>query len=806
MKKPKCPFTPEHLAHQGSAWVLANFHTHTPGSLDYATALLPDGKKYTEEKIARGILQDCLDQGIHVLAITDHNSPSFVRVKVGKSKRVADPERESYYAILRRLVRDESDEYGRILVMPGVEISAENIHVLGFFPPSDDPGWDVLKIAAILSDGNCPFDFYGDHLKSVTDFSVADAIDVIHERGGVAIPAHIDGPSGFLKEEDQKRLLKLIVSRPHLFTVEYIRDKARQDLEELLNTTDWKDVFAARQGRPIAWTQSCDAHFVRAFNRSQTGNGKALGTEKRRTWLRIDPDALSFEAVRAALMDPENRVRVDKTSRPRGRQGAYRPLPEDRTYVRALCLDWGRGRTEVMQLNSGINAIVGPPRAGKTARAQAFPVISGTRRDLGVGDPEIEEAKGGASEKKAAKAGKGPELKSIDMLLARGSGAKAALWWLHRETPEHIYVARVEERGKKLGLPKGKQGDWVDLTAEGEFDRRALRRYFWDLPPSKLRLAPTVPRGFSLDDMGEMLADPARVARFIEWQYVSDSLVKQHRELHGELRKTVLDPGAMTAAALAAKLKSLFTELEKPRKKAKSSLNAQYKHMDIGIEATWGRGKWSKANARKAAAQQILALPKAERDYDNIFTILRAIEDHAQVELRMEADRGGRAGKLSKRVETALCGLLLVIGARDLGPVILDGPGTYFEPAELVNSLAPLLLAARDSGAQFVISVDDTNLPFAVDADMLFVCRRDPKERQVGPLDPDATGGLESWTTAMWALRNLDGGGDLFARRRQLYARVLGLERAQGQRKVAEVLLKVSERKGCSKRNRKRTG
>ena len=789
MSNPTCPFALEDIQQQGSAWVLANFHTHTPGSRDYASNLIPNGDRSPQD-IARGILEDCRAQGVRVLAVTDHNSPSFVRVKGSGGSLVADPESESYYAMMRALTKNEADTFGGILVLPGVEIGAENIHVLGFFPPSDDPGWDVLKIAAILNEGNCPPDFYGDHLKSCTDFSVADAIDIIHKCGGVAIPAHIDGASGFLEEETQKRLLKLIVSRPHLFAVEYLEDTTRIKLEKLLSTTDWRDIFEAREGHPIAWTQSCDAHFVRFFDPKQRGNGKAIGTRERRTWLRLDPGALTFEAVRAALMDPQNRVRVDKTSRPRGRQGAYRPPPPDRTYVRALRLDWGSNHGEILRFNEGINAVVGPRKAGKTARAQAFSVICGTRKDLNVADHETGD--GGQTSQ-------GPNLKSVDMILERGAGTKAnALWWLHRESAERIYVAQIEPDGDRLRIPQEKEGKWVDLVINGQFDRRGLRNFFRDMPASQSRLAPAVPQGFSLEGMKAMLGDPVRVARFIEWHYIPDELVKDHRKLHKQLLSATVHPGSLSDVNLSKRLKELFTKLENPRKKARSALSALYKQSKVRLVVSWRRGTWHQATERRRIAQKILDMQ--ERDPDTVFNVLKSIEDRAQVQLELETTDRRDAAILSERVNIALRGLLLVIGARDLGPIVLDAPGTYFEPAELVEALAPLLLHARDAGAQFVVSIGDTNLPFAVDADVLFVCRRDPKEGRVGPLNEEASGGLEKRSTAMWALRNLDGGGDLFARRGQHYSGVLGTERAERQRKVADVLLAVSERKGRSRR------
>ncbi|UCB53365.1 MAG: hypothetical protein JSV10_04620, partial [Candidatus Zixiibacteriota bacterium] len=751
MSNPVCPFSSKDLEQPGSKWVLANFHTHTPGSGDYAKDLATK-KGLSSRGFARGTLDECVQQGVYVLAVTDHNSPSFARVKGSGKSFAVDPEQESYYAMMRAVIRDEPDKYGNILVLPGVEIGAENIHVLGFFPPGDDPGWDVLKIAAILEEGNCRPEFYGDALKSCTDFSVADAIDVIHERGGIAIPAHIDGASGFLEEEkDQKRLLKLIVSRPHLFAVEYLKDTIRNKLEKLLLDTRWADIHAARGGRSIAWTQSSDAHFFRSSNKKQGGNGKPIGTKGRRTWLRLDPSALSFEAVRAALLDPENRVRVDETTRPRGRQGAYRPLPPDRTYVRVLGLDWGHNHKEVVRFNQGINVVLGPPGAGKTARAQAFSVASGTREDLGVTSPQ-------AGDK--GQEGTGPSLKSIDMVLERGVGTNAsALWWLHREAPDRVFVARIERNNGKLRIHRDTRGKWVDLFSNGEFKRRALRNHFLKLGKKQSKLAPAVPQALSLEAMKKMLQDPVRVARFIGRHYVPDKYLEDHRRLNEELLRVALNPRSLSEPALSAKLKALFTKLKKPRQQAKAALVAFYKGSRIGLSVTWDGGNWSKVKARRQVAQALLAMKT--RDRDAVLDALKPIEDRAELGVKLESSKRAYTPKL----QTALKGLLLVIGARDLGPVVFDAPGAYFEPAELTETLAPLLLSARDTGAQFVASVDDTNLPFAVDADLLLVCQRDAKVvGRVGPLDENATGALENQATATWALKNLDGGGEQFDR------------------------------------------
>jgi histidinol phosphatase-like PHP family hydrolase len=781
MKEPKCPFKPSDLEPIGSTWVLANFHTHTPGSSDYAKDLVPSGNA-SHEKIARGILEDCLAQNIKVVAITDHNSPSFVRKK--SEKFLVEPEKESYYAVMRSLIDRDPMKYGGILVLPGVEIGAENIHVLGLFPPSADPGWDVLSIASILDEGNCPPDIYGDANKSCTEFSVADAIDIIDARGGIAIPAHIDGPSGFLKEESQERLLKMIVSRPHLYAVEYINDKVRADLEKLLTKKRGNnDIYSAREGRSIAWTQACDAHFVVAFNKDQAGNGMPIGTVSRRTWLRLDPNALSFEAIRATLLDPENRVRVDKTARPRGRQGAYKPLPSDRTYVRAMHLDWGNNHKEKVPFNEGINTIVGAPKAGKTARVQAFSVVGSTRGDLGVTDNDDDRQSDG-----------GPSLKSVDMILECGIDSKDnVLWWIHRKDPRWTFVAPVEVQGKKLQPLSGKKGAWVDLCPGAQFNRRALRNHFKGLPAALARRAPAIPQGFSLNNMKNMLDDQARTMRFVEKHYIPDSLVADHSKLYDELFKITNAPGSITPAQLASKINGVFKKLEGHRKKAIGELNKRYKDTDVGLGANRTKGKWSNMTKRKEIAARILEL--TDSTPDAVFDILKEIEDRVSLSLKFKKSKMEENAALSDRLSLALKGLLLVIGARDLGPVVIDAPGTYFEPAELVETMAAMLLDARERGAQFVVSVSNTNLPFAVDANALLVCDRDHRPGRIGPLNAGCSGGIENQDTAVWALDNLDGGGDLFDRREQYYANVLGSSLAVEQGRISDVLLSMSKSK-----------
>lgn len=778
-----CPFTYDDATDwPGSRWVLANFHTHTPASSDYLRTQDPARQRsLTPDEMAAAILDDCVVQGIRVLAITDHNTPSFVRAKRG-AETVVVPEAGSYYAAMRRLVADppEGKAYSSVLVLPGVEIGAENIHVLGVFPPTPDPEFDAMHIAAILEEGNCLPTSYGDATASCTEFSVADAIDVVHERGGIAIPAHIDGPSGFLTEVSQARMLALILSRPHLFAVEYVNDACRVRMATLLTTGGDHSVLAGRAGNPIAWTKSSDSHFTLARNASADGNGEPLGTSGRRTWLRLDPSDLTFESVRAALRDPDNRVRVDSTARTFGRQGSLPAPSTDRTYVRAMRVTWSDKSKDSFRVARGTSVLVGPPGAGKRARLEAISVASGVRPTMQGLDATL----GGASPSDA---------ESVDLLLSRGSEPGADLWWLRRTArkPGQVSVAALQVDNAARQVVASPPTD-VTVGAGGSFDHRAVRRFLE-------AQAMVAPRAFDVTDMDRMLADRARTGRFVEWHYTPEADRAAHRQLHADLWDFLLRPMPdETDDSLARGLQGLLASLQDYRTAAVAALNAFYKDRTPGLTPKLATGTWRKAGALTAA--RAIRKLGSTRTEDAVWSELLKVEDGVSLSLRLAGDPA-----ISDATRAALTGILLVLPASGVGPVILGGPEQHFEPEELAEQLAPAIQDAVEAGAQFIISVADKVFPFAVDADLLLVCERDRATGGVGGINSARSGGLDRQATAEWALRALDGGSDLVARRQALYADVIGQERAvrQAARLAALAALAPKPRKPDTKGKRR---
>ncbi|CAD5378329.1 Putative metal-dependent phosphoesterase TrpH [Pseudomonas sp. OF001] len=152
----------------GSKWFKFDLHTHTPYSFDYGRND-PNAKNITPEQWLRAFA----DNKIDCVAITDHNSGAAI-----------DP-----YKAAANQLHSEGIE---ITVFPGVEISAcGGVHILAIFDPSQTSSHITSLLGAIGYLGT-----HGDS-DAVSRFSPEQVISVIHQFGGIAIPAHIDMPAGY---------------------------------------------------------------------------------------------------------------------------------------------------------------------------------------------------------------------------------------------------------------------------------------------------------------------------------------------------------------------------------------------------------------------------------------------------------------------------------------------------------------------------------------------------------------------------------------------------------------------------------
>lgn len=168
----------------GASFVRADLHVHTHADSDVTPR--PDLPRYIATAVA---------QGIDVLAITDHNRTDFVRPALAAAK--GQP----------------------LLLLPGIEISTHDGHLLALFAPEKV---DALEVLA--APGNLQLKTLSPTEKRSTR-SMLDLIEQIYKLGGLAIPAHIDVANGAAARLSGAQMVELLTS-PALAGLEFATSEA----------------------------------------------------------------------------------------------------------------------------------------------------------------------------------------------------------------------------------------------------------------------------------------------------------------------------------------------------------------------------------------------------------------------------------------------------------------------------------------------------------------------------------------------------------------------------------------------------
>lgn len=156
----------------GAKWLKFDFHNHTPKSHDF-------GKGDTSHMAIspEDWLLMYMNAGIDCVAVTDHNSGEWI---------------DTLKTALAAIEIAQPVGFRKLSLFPGVEISTNgNIHILALF----DPSAGTTEVQALLGAVRFPPADFGT-TNAVSPDSIEDVINAIHAAGAVAIPAHVDKPSG----------------------------------------------------------------------------------------------------------------------------------------------------------------------------------------------------------------------------------------------------------------------------------------------------------------------------------------------------------------------------------------------------------------------------------------------------------------------------------------------------------------------------------------------------------------------------------------------------------------------------------
>jgi len=356
----------------GAKFYKADLHFHTPASQDargrnryhfnpyrrrYPKKDDPDyWEKLSEKrasilndakKVAKKIVQSFVDQSLSLVAITDHNSLGTIYKDAESKHTMMDLAAPSWYELIDDAAQQvNADAQKTILtILPGVEISTSGAHVLGIFEPQEPRRKIHFIICDLLNEAGFLIEEFGKN-PEVGTASVFDTIELIINKGGIPIPAHIDG-----SDQAMLKLYKLnsgpmgnLLANPHLNAVEIVKPSKfmRKDRRLKQPLYNWIDDLRKKKGLfSLAYFQGSDAHDTKSV-------------AKRHTLVKMTEP--SFSGLSTAIKMPSSRVRISdfNTINPHG------------LFIWGVYSEGGFRSKETIRFNRHLNCVSGKKETGKT--------------------------------------------------------------------------------------------------------------------------------------------------------------------------------------------------------------------------------------------------------------------------------------------------------------------------------------------------------------------------------------------------------------------------------------------------------
>lgn len=267
---------------KGSKWYKCDLHLHTTASECFA-----DREVTPDQWVDRAI-----EQGLHCVAVTDHNTPLGIKA-------------------IQEAAKDKP-----ITIFPGVEITCDpsKVHLLILFDPTK--GEDEIK--SFLSKCDIEHTHYGKQ-DATTIKSVFEVSDIATNKcNALIIPAHIDEFAGINALSHQN--LDKFYSRTDINAVQVVhkafyKNSIPDDFNDYINEyysakipietstiTTWKKPVDLALSNNISILTFSD-------NPNKAGDSKhgLWGIGSRFTWIKMD-ETPSLEGLRQAFLLPEHRV------------------------------------------------------------------------------------------------------------------------------------------------------------------------------------------------------------------------------------------------------------------------------------------------------------------------------------------------------------------------------------------------------------------------------------------------------------------------------------------------------------------
>jgi hypothetical protein len=361
----------------GARFYRTDLHFHTPASDDargtdkygwkyYEKKTFPkkegdlldyykEIKKKQEEiigeckKLAKQIVNRFHDEKISLVAVTDHNSIGTIWNDPESAKDISDLAAPTWYELIDDEARELNKDRTVLTILPGVEISTSDIHILAIFPPQKPRRKAHFIICDLLNDLGFEVEAWGTNKAGKT--GVYNTIQLIAQKGGLPIIAHADAHDKALLKlyKINSAAMKDVLTNTHLLAIEIVDpanyEKLNKKVKKPLST--WIKSLRKKQDLSnLAYFQGSDAHSLEAI-------------AKRFTYVEMSEP--SFPGLKIAVHIPSSRVRLDHDIRKLQKQekgiGVYLYGMEiQHPYFGNTCI----------RFNRCLNCIVGKLDSGKS--------------------------------------------------------------------------------------------------------------------------------------------------------------------------------------------------------------------------------------------------------------------------------------------------------------------------------------------------------------------------------------------------------------------------------------------------------
>ena len=316
----------------GARFLRADLHIHSFGEFGSWDV---DDHLMTPE----AIVDTAITKGLSIISITDHNEIQNVNTAINYSK--------------------DKD----ILVVPGVEVSTTQGHLLVYFETYDNLRAFFGKLTISRDKKNC-------------QSGIVQCLDLAEQYNGIGVLAHVELDSGFEKtigrfgppiEEifTHKNLLGLEISTKessNFYTISDI-DESRKKLIALR-----RERFEYDESYNLPKLMSSDSHTLNRLGTNADG-------EKKLT--RIKVDDLNFHSLKIALISHESRIRLEDF------------VPDQRPIIKSISIEGGLLDKIKVDISPNLTCIIGGRGAGKSTMLEALREASGNKSSSKVVNSEV---------------------------------------------------------------------------------------------------------------------------------------------------------------------------------------------------------------------------------------------------------------------------------------------------------------------------------------------------------------------------------------------------------------------------------